>query len=183
MVDQLPQDIMHILLGVIPHELVLMLNNFVTTKKYFTLCTLNSRIESFAYGSQEGKDKPSLIKPQMLSSSIGQTCKRHACTCMQGLCFTYLHLYTFYFAAAQMWALAINLPLMVGDRVPPDDEKWECFLLLLDILQVCTSKVASSSLAGYLEALICAHHQGFVHAASFIPKMHYMVHFVQQILR
>lgn len=167
---------MHILLeGVIPHELSLMLHEFVPN--FFSLDLLNNRIESFTYSTQEGRDKPSPIKPQMLSSSISQTCKLYRPKCIH---------YTLFSTASQMWVLAINLPLMIGDKVPPEDERWECFLLLLDILQVCTSKITSAGLAGYLEALICDHHQGFLHcytASSFIPKMHYMVHFVQQIIR
>lgn len=39
-----------------------------------------------------------------------------------------------------MWNLVVNLPLMVGDLVPDADEEWECFLLLLDILQICVSQ-------------------------------------------
>lgn len=78
-------------------------------------------------------------------------------------------------AAAQMWALAINLPLMIGDKVPLNNEKWECYLLLLDILQICTSRVASSAQAGYLEALIYDHHHLFARCypgANIIPKLH-----------
>ncbi len=85
-----------------------------------------------------------------------------------------------------MWSLAINFPLMVGDYIPHDNPKWECFLLLLDILQVCTARVFSKSLIGYLEILIEAHHQCFTEnypGAFVIPKMHYMVHFPRQILR
>ena len=51
--------------------------------------------------------------------------------------------------AAQMWNLAINLPLMIGSKIPVDDEHWECFLLLLDILQLCTMRFASDGQAGY----------------------------------
>lgn len=44
-VNQLPQDIMHILLeGVIPYELTLMLKCFVVDEKYFTCTLLNDRI-------------------------------------------------------------------------------------------------------------------------------------------
>lgn len=89
-------------------------------------------------------------------------------------------------AAAQMWVLAINLPLMIGDKVPNGNEKWDCFLILLDILQVCTARVASSDLAGYLEALISDHDQMFTRCypgTSKTPKLHYLLHFPQQILR
>lgn len=62
------------------------------------------------------------------------------------------------YAAAEMWTLAINLPLMIGDKIPDDDETWECFHRLLDILQICTSRMASSAQAGILEALVHDHH-------------------------
>ena len=85
-----------------------------------------------------------------------------------------------------MWILAINLPLIIGDKVPVGDEKWECFLLLLDILQLCTTRVASAAHAGILGALISDHHALFCRCypmANIIPKMHYMVHFPQQVIR
>ena len=112
-VTQLPQDITHVLLGVVPYELKLMLTCFVVDKKYLTSVQL--------------------------------------------------HIFAFNFLiAAQMWNLAINLPLMIGDKIPYDDENWECFLFLLDILQFCTARVASRAHAGILE---------------------YMVHFPRQIKR
>lgn len=85
-----------------------------------------------------------------------------------------------------MWILAINIPLMIGDKIPPEDDNWECFLLLLDVLQLCTSKVASTDHAGYMEALVHDHHQLFVRCypgTTLPPKAHYMVHFPQQIVR
>lgn len=75
---------------------------------------------------------------------------------------------------------------MIGDLIDEDDEHWECLLLLLDIVQFCTAKVASSAQAGFLEALIHDHHQLFTRCypgASLPPKTHFMVHFPQQIIR
>ena len=34
-----------------------------------------------------------------------------------------------------MWIFAVFLPLMIGHAIPEDD-MWQCFLLLLDILSV-----------------------------------------------
>ena len=85
-----------------------------------------------------------------------------------------------------MWNLAINLPLMIGDKVPYNDENWECFLFLLDILQFCMARVASKAHVGILEVLIHDHHCLFTRCypgASITPKMHYMVHFPRQIIR
>ena len=48
--NQLPQDVMHILLeGVLPYEVQLMLTVFVKDKKYFTLDCLNERIKCYPY--------------------------------------------------------------------------------------------------------------------------------------
>ena len=77
-VDQLPQDIMHILLeGVIPYELSLMLTSFIT-QKYFSSELLNDRIVCFPYSTQEAKNRPSPIRPQAFTSqnsSLNQSCK------------------------------------------------------------------------------------------------------------
>ena len=100
--------------------------------------------------------------------------------------FMYMYHYFLFHKAAQMWNLAIYLPLIIGDTVPPDDAKWECFLILLDILQLCTTRITTTGHAGILEALIHKHHTAFICCfphASIIPKMHYMVHLPQQIVR
>ena len=112
--------------------------------------------------------------------SLNQSCKYVAINNVYKL---YLQ---FLFVAAQMWALAINLPLMIGSEVPSESELWECFLLLPDILQLCMARVSSYSQAAYLKALIYDYHILFVRCypnVSVTPKMHYMVHFPQQIIR
>lgn len=66
---QLPQDVMHLLLeGVIPYEIRLLLSDFITVKKYFTLEYLNDRIMSFTYSPDEAKDKPPPIKSSDLTN-------------------------------------------------------------------------------------------------------------------
>ena len=86
-------------------------------------------------------------------------------------------MYYLSYLAVQMWNLSINLPLMIGNKVPSGDENWECFLLLLDILQLCTSRIATTAHAGIIEAMVHDHHHRFTRCypmASIIPKMHYM---------
>ena len=34
----------------------------------------------------------------------------------------------------QMWLLGRILPVLVGDRVPDDDERWHNFLVLMEIV-------------------------------------------------
>lgn len=73
-VEQLPQDIIHVLLeGVIPHELTLMLDNFICEKGYLTLVQLNDRIACFAYSLHEVKDKPSPITYTSHGIKLSQT--------------------------------------------------------------------------------------------------------------
>ena len=69
---------------------------------------------------------------------------------------------------------------MIACLVPEDGDLWQCFLLLLDILKVSTSRVLSPGLAGYLEALIVDHHQSFIRC---YPKLHYCIHFPSQIIK
>ena len=94
--------------------------------------------------------------------------------------------YVGFLAASQMWNLGVNLPLMVGDLVPNTDEEWECFLLLLDILQICVSPVVSKDLVAYLTALnemyFSALCKCYPHK-NIIPKQHYLIHFPSQILK
>ena len=77
-VNQLPQDIMHVLLeGVIPYELTLMLTFFIVNK-YFTCAQLNDLIQSYEYSSSEANDKPSLIKTHTFTtkgSTVSQSCE------------------------------------------------------------------------------------------------------------
>ena len=63
---QMPQDIMHVMFeGVLQLEVHLMLKHFLQTEHYFTLDTLNARIQSFAYSRTEARNKP----PKSFSSS------------------------------------------------------------------------------------------------------------------
>ena len=68
--NQLPQDVMHIMLeGVLPYEVQLMLTVFVKDKKYFTLDRLNERIKCYPYTQGEVGDRPS---PIVLGTSSSQ---------------------------------------------------------------------------------------------------------------
>lgn len=48
--NQLPQDIMHIILeGVVPYTIKAMLHSYISVKRYFTLYDVNQRILYFKY--------------------------------------------------------------------------------------------------------------------------------------
>lgn len=63
-------DIMHdILEGALQYEAKLILQKFIQEDKYFTLDEINSIIECFEFGYAEGKNRPTPITSQTLSSS------------------------------------------------------------------------------------------------------------------
>ena len=81
--------------------------------------------------------------------------------------------------AAQAWLLARILPLLVGDYIPDDDERWENYLRMMDIVDRLFSPKISEDDATYIKWLISDHHQEFCRlypTMSVIPKMHFMLH-------
>lgn len=66
---QLPQDAMHILLeGVVPYTLKLMLQSFISNKKYFSLNLLNERVFCFNFSHTDSRDKPAQFTESILTS-------------------------------------------------------------------------------------------------------------------
>ena len=85
-----------------------------------------------------------------------------------------------------MWCLAIHLPLVIGDFIPSDNEKWHLFLKLLEITSICFSPVLSEEMIAHLQVLIEDHHTMFCSLypqCSVIPKMHFMIHMPSVMLR
>lgn len=76
-VDGLDLDVMHDQLeGVLPLEVKLLLKKYIQEEAFFTLQTLNERIENFDFGSPDVCNKPSPIKPQVLltdTASLSQS--------------------------------------------------------------------------------------------------------------
>ena len=179
--NQLPQDVMHVMLeGVVPYELHLMLTVFIVEKEYFTLKLLNDRIQCYPYTQEEVGDKPSPITFSSSSLTIHQSGEDFV------IKLPLIILFSSVSAAAQMWLLSVYLPLIIGSEIPPEEELWECFLLLLSILQITTARIVSPGLAAYLTTLICDHHTMFrscYPTASITPKMHYMIHFPSQMVK
>jgi hypothetical protein len=85
-----------------------------------------------------------------------------------------------------MWCLGRILPLIIGEWVPEDDRHYHTFLVLRSILDITIAPVISKEKAMHLRELIDEDHQCFklcYPESSVIPKMHYIVHLPQWILR
>ena len=85
-----------------------------------------------------------------------------------------------------MWCLAKFLPLIVGEMVPVDDENWQHFLLLLEIIDIVFAPTVTIDDLCVLEGLIEEYLWYFTKlypGKSVIPKMHYMVHYPSHMNR
>lgn len=88
-------------------------------------------------------------------------------------------------AAAQMWLLGRLLPLMVGKYVAEDDRHWICFTNLLRILTISTAFEVTEDDVSILTLLVEDYLQQFneLYPNSITPKMHYLLHLPEQVLR
>lgn len=93
-----------------------------------------------------------------------------------------VHLYT----ATQMWCLARLLPLMIGKEISVSDDYWSNYLVLLEILDYVFAPTLTCEAVSHLKMLIEDHHKTFKDlypTSPIIPKMHYIVHYPELILR
>lgn len=155
-------DIMHDLLeGVCSLEVHLVLETLIQDG-YLTLDLLNSRITSFDYGIPDAKNKPSVISANKLQNPDGPTHQ----------------------TASQMWCLIRHLPLLIGDKVPEDNEHYELLLLLLDCMDIIFSYEVTEDDTLFLKHVIKDHHEHFLHLyplRHLKPKHHFMTHYPRQI--
>jgi len=153
-------DIMHdILEGVAPLDLKIVLRHFID-QRFLTLEEINRRLTGFDYGYLK-KDKPCPFSSKCLTNSdtlLGQS-------------------------AAQTFCLVKSMTFLFGDRFEEENQNWELFLTLLDILDILLSPCVSESSLPYLKSLIEDHHQLYRTLAGrgLRPKHHHMLHYPESI--
>ena len=84
-----------------------------------------------------------------------------------------------------MLLLGRMLPIVIGDLISEEDERWATFLKMMDIVNILFSPRITEDDAPYLAALISDHHEQFRYLYptwSIIPKMHFMVHMPRLML-
>ena len=112
-INCLPGDALHdVLEGVLQYECREMLKTYISNEKYFTLEQLNDIISKFDCGFYNDKNRPSPITHTTLSRTDTNSLKQ---------------------GASQMWCLGRLPPLMIGNLVPEDDDRWRLFTLLIEI--------------------------------------------------
>lgn len=155
-------DVMHDLLeGIVPYELKLTLSSFIFDKQYFSLQMLNARLASFDYGYSDRGNNPTALSEAELRDPQKTSLTQKA---------------------AQTMCLVSILPFLIGDKVPEDDDVWQLYLLLRDIIDLVFSDVCSLGSSIYLKCKIEDHHSLFravFPEKNLIPKHHMLVHYPQ----
>ncbi|CAH0546898.1 unnamed protein product [Brassicogethes aeneus] len=147
-------DIMHdILEGVCIFDTALILNYFIYDLKIFTLNALNSKIESFDYGS-ETNIPPKIREDDLKKKSIKMS-------------------------ASEMLTFISLLNLMIGPWIPENNTYWQLYLTLRKILEIILDKCIQPDYEQLLASLIFEHH--FIYSIklkqTLKPKHHNMVHY------
>jgi hypothetical protein len=165
LISALVQDPMHTLLeGVVLHELSRLLFTYIYVKKLFTLQWFNSAISGFSYSYLHVGSKPAPFSKSNLD--------------LEGKCLPKQ-------TAAAVLTLVHTLPFVLGPKVSDDDDNWLNFCRLIQIVILSTSTFCTTETAFNLRILIAEYltnYQSLYPAATFIPKMHYLIHFPAQML-
>ena len=86
--------------------------------------------------------------------------------------------------ASCMLTLCAVLPYILAQKIPEDDAKFKCFLLLLDITYICTSPCVTMESVADLRHLVTQHHSSFMREypkSRITPKQHYLLHMPDQM--
>ncbi|KYM95062.1 hypothetical protein ALC62_14308 [Cyphomyrmex costatus] len=152
--ENLVCDIMHDLFeGVCHYDLCPILDYLINHMGFFSLETLNDRIQNFDYG--DSGDKPTLITVDHIRN---QKLKM---------------------SASEMMFFVRHFGLIIGDLVPEDDEVWRLYIVFTEILDIVTAPYVRQQLTEYLSTLIAEHHEMYcsLFGKTLKPKHHFMVHY------
>lgn len=149
-------DIMHdIYEGICRYEMAKLLSEFITNKKYFSLSLLNSRIKYFDYKEAYdiGNRIPLINDSHIENGSIIMSC-------------------------SEMSAFVAYFGFIIGDLVDKEDQFWELYLSLFEIICIITKHKISVADVTYLTYLIKTHHELYISLVGALkPKHHFLIHY------
>ncbi|KYQ54152.1 hypothetical protein ALC60_06949 [Trachymyrmex zeteki] len=149
-VENYSVDIMHDLLESTSE----ILYYFIVQQQYFTLDTLNWRLQFFNFDSMSNRP-PTISLSQLLNKSIKMS-------------------------AAEMLCFILNAGLIFGDLITnPNDKYWSLYKLLRKILSITLQYSVTKSTADLLESLINEHHMLYIDlfGETLKSKHHLMLHY------
>ena len=161
--EQLPQDLMHILLeGAIPYVVKCKLQYYIA-KGLITVDLINARLMEFLYGYSQVKDKPEPINPESLTEKLGKQIAK---------------------GATKMWMLFRILPFILHDIIDEGDTPFQVFELLMKISSLPVAPVLSCETVSLLQRMTAQFLTDFkdVFNKQLTPKIHYLIHCLILIL-
>lgn len=158
--DGLPPDVFHDTLdGICKVEILLVLKSLLAKNEInLTADIINYLITSFPYGRMDHRNKP-----ELLSSPLRDTLVQNG---------------------GQTWCLLRLLPLMLGSRVPADDDRW---LFLIELKEICDILFAPMQSVDVLslQMKVSDHLHKFFDLfpdTCMKPKHHFISHYCQEII-
>lgn len=125
--------------------------------KYFSLVELNTCIQHFPYKWSDQTNRPHVIPSHFATKrTVGGN-------------------------AHENWCL---LPLIIGLKVPEDDEVWQMLMTLKDIVELAVAPVHNEQSICYLGTLISKHRSRFLEVfpqEKLLPKHHFLEHYPELI--
>ena len=122
------QDIMHdVFEGVCAYDIPLVCSALIQ-RRFFDLAVLNCRLQQLTYSSGDSRNKPPVIST--------------------------LSVEMLPFEASQMWCITRMLSFAVGELVPEDNDVWQFYLLLRNIVDLILAPVISTGDVNMLSVII-----------------------------
>lgn len=118
--------------GVCRYVIGFILNMFIYKEKRFSLSFINSRIFGFNYVN-DSNSVPTLSEQQIKSDHL-------------------------ILSSSEMCFIMGNLGLLIGDRIPKDNQVWQLYLLLREIMCIVYGEFFDDNILQHLDKLINKHH-------------------------
>ena len=148
-------DIMHDFYeGICKHDVGFVLQHYVCVSKYFSVDYLNTCVNSYDFDSNDKRSKPpSFDEKHVAKQKIS-------------------------LSASEMRCFVQNLPLIIGHRVPQDDELWHVILKPREIMKIVFAPHFQIEICGYLKTLIAEYLQTLIQLGMKLrPKHHLLTHY------
>lgn len=159
--DNVIVDFMHDLLeGVCTYAMRNLVHTFIFEKEYFTLQTLNVRMQSFNFGSIGTFNKPPVIKMKRVLNNA-----------------------TLRMSAAEMLNFVRFFGVIMGDKIPENDKHWEIYMTLRKILDILLSPQIIREDAKILKSLVEKFNTLYrKYYGDLKPKFHLLTHYATILL-
>lgn len=147
-------DAMHdVMEGICRYDMAKIILHFIEFK-YFSLQTLNYRKTYFDYGEIECNLSPPLSLQKLKKNQ-------------------------FKMSAREMWTFVSFFGLMVGDLIPEDNEVWQFYLKLVELIDLVTSTSFSEDEVNHFTIVVFEHNEMFIKLfkQTLKPKHHFLVHY------